>query len=154
LFALNRNPLECWATEHFERPIVAGGLPIGHLLLVHEPTAIRRVLLDNAANYLKDRLQRRVLSAGLDEGLLGAEGAQWRLQRRIIATMVARNTVMDFTPAMMGAADVLIKRWSGVGTTGQSMSRPRCQGSRWMWSNARSSRVGLDPTPKTSVPPW
>ena len=74
LRTLKRNPLECWATEHFERPIVAGGLPIGHALLVHEPTAIRRVLLDNAANYRKDRLQRRVLSAGLNEGLLSAEG--------------------------------------------------------------------------------
>src|SRR5258705_10204605 len=57
---LKRNPLECWAAQHFEQPIVAGGLPVGHVLLVHEPNAIRRVLLDNAANYRKDRLQRRV----------------------------------------------------------------------------------------------
>ena len=81
LRALKRNPLECWAAPHFERPIVAGGLPIGHVLLVHEPGAIRHVLLDNAANYRKDRLQRRVLSAGLNDGLLSAEGEQWRLQR-------------------------------------------------------------------------
>ena len=50
LRTLKRNPLECWAMQHFERPIVAGGLPIGHVLLVHEPGAIRHVLLDNAAN--------------------------------------------------------------------------------------------------------
>jgi len=112
---LKRNPLECWAAQHFEQPIVAGGLPVGHALLVHEPTAIRHVLLDNAANYRKDRLQRRVLSAGLNEGLLSAEGEQWRLQRRVIAPILARKTVMDFTPAMMGAADVLIKRWSRLG---------------------------------------
>jgi cytochrome P450 len=112
---LKRNPLECWAAQHFEQPIVSGGLPVGHALLVHEPNAIRRVLLDNAANYRKDRLQRRVLSAGLNEGLLSAEGEQWRLQRRVIAPIFARKTVMDFTPAMMGAADVLIKRWSGLG---------------------------------------
>jgi hypothetical protein len=42
--------LECWAAQHFEQAIVAGGLPVGHVLLVHEPAAIRRVLLDNAAN--------------------------------------------------------------------------------------------------------
>jgi hypothetical protein len=60
---LKRNPLECWVTEHFEQPIVAGGLPVGHALLVHEPNAIRRVVLDNAANCRKDCLQRRVLSA-------------------------------------------------------------------------------------------
>ncbi len=112
---LKRNPLECWATEHFEQPIVAGGLPVGHALLVHELNAIRRVLLDNAANYRKDRLQRRVLSAGLNEGLLSAEGEQWRLQRRVLAPMFARKTVMDFTPAMMGAAEDMIGRWSGLG---------------------------------------
>lgn len=112
---LRRNPLECWAAAHFERPIVAGGLPIGHVLLVHEPGAIRRVLLDNAANYRKDRLQRRVLSAGLNDGLLSAEGEQWRLQRRVIAPIFARRAVMDFTPPMLAAAEALSGRWSGLG---------------------------------------
>src|SRR5580704_16556143 len=112
---LKRNPLECWAAPHFERPIVSGGLPIGHVLLVHEPGAIRHVLLDNAANYRKDRLQRRVLSAGLNDGLLSAEGEQWRLQRRVLAPMFARTTVMDFAPAMLAAAEALIDRWSALG---------------------------------------
>ncbi|MGZ3351390.1 MAG: cytochrome P450 [Xanthobacteraceae bacterium] len=115
LRTLKRNPLECWAAAHFEQPIVAGGLPIGHVLLVHEPGAIRRVLLDNAANYRKDSLQRRVLSAGLSDGLLSAEGEQWRLQRRVLAPMFARRTVMDFAPAMMAAVDDLIDRWSALG---------------------------------------
>jgi cytochrome P450 len=112
---LKRNPLECWAASHFEQPIVSGGLPIGHVLMVHEPRAIRRVLLDNAANYRKDRLQRRVLSAGLNDGLLSAEGEQWRLQRRIIAPMFARRTVMDFATTMMASAETLIDRWSALG---------------------------------------
>jgi cytochrome P450 len=115
LRTLKRNPLECWATQHFEEPIVAGGLPIGHALLVHEPGAIRHILLDNATNYRKDHLQRRVLSAGLSEGLLSAEGEQWRLQRRVLAPMFARKTVMDFRSAMMAAAVLLISRWSGLG---------------------------------------
>src|ERR1700683_3992687 len=82
---LKRNPLECWTQEHFEKPIVAGGLPFKHVLLVHEPRAIRRVLLDNAANYQKDSIQRRVLSAGLGDGLLSAESERWRTQRRTVA---------------------------------------------------------------------
>ena len=118
LRTLKRNPLECWATQHFEQPIVSGGLPIGHVLLVHEPGAVRHVLLDNAANYRKDRFQRRVLSAGLNDGLLSAEGERWRQQRRVIAPMFARRTVMDFTPAMMAAAQALIDRWSALGDRG------------------------------------
>lgn len=108
---LRRNPLECWAKDHFEKPIVVGGLPIGHVVLVNEPHAIRHVLLENACNYRKDSLQRRVLSAGLGDGLLSAEGEQWRAQRRILAPVFARKTIMDFAPAMMDAANALVERW-------------------------------------------
>ena len=27
---LKRNPLECWTREHFEKPVVVGGLPFKH----------------------------------------------------------------------------------------------------------------------------
>jgi cytochrome P450 len=111
LSTLKRNPLECWAQDHFEKPIVAGGLPFKHVLLVHEPRAIRHVLLDNAANYQKDSIQRRVLSAGLGDGLLSAENERWRTQRRTVAPLFARKTIMDFAPAMMAAADALTERW-------------------------------------------
>ena len=115
LRTLKRNPLECWARQHFEQSIVSGGLPIGHVLLVHEPRSIRHVLLDNAANYRKDRFQRRVLSAGLNDGLLSAEGEQWRIQRKMLAPMFARRTVFEFWPAMAAAADDLVERWAGLG---------------------------------------
>src|SRR6202047_1751050 len=108
---LKRNPLECWAQEHFEKPIVVGGLPFKHVLLVHEPRAIRHVLLDNAVNYEKDSIQRRVLSAGLGDGLLSVENEQWRTQRRILAPVFARKTILDFAPAMMDAANALTARW-------------------------------------------
>ena len=113
---LKRNTLECFAQEHFEKPIVVTGLPHRRLpfkrvLLVHEPTAIRRVLLDNAGNYQKDAIQRRVLSSGLGDGLLSAEGEQWRIQRRTFAPVFARKTIMDFAPAMMAAAESLTQRW-------------------------------------------
>ena len=110
---LRRNPLECWAKDHFEKPIVVGGLPIGHVLVVNDPSAIRRVLLENAGNYRKDSLQRRVLSAGLGDGLLSAEGKQWRTQRRILAPVFARKTIASFAPAMADAAAALVERWSG-----------------------------------------
>jgi cytochrome P450 len=113
---LKRNSLECFAQEHFEKPVVVTGLPHKRLpfmrvLLVHEPDAIRRVLLDNAGNYQKDPIQRRVLSAGLGDGLLSAENEQWRTQRRTVAPVFARKTIMDFAPAMMAAADTLTARW-------------------------------------------
>lgn len=109
--ALRRNPLECWTQQHFEKPIVVGGLPFKHVMLVNDPRAIRRILLDNAANYRKDSIQQRVLSAGLGDGLLSAEDERWRVQRRTVAPVFAPKTIMGFTAAMMAAAEALAERW-------------------------------------------
>lgn len=115
LTTLKRNPLECWSEEHFTKPIAKVRIPIGQVLLVHEPSAIRHVLLDNAGNYRKDPIQRRVLSAGLGDGLLSAEGEQWQMQRRTLAPLFARKTVTGFTTAMKSAADQFTERWRTLG---------------------------------------
>src|SRR5262245_2728301 len=87
LQALRSNPLETWTHEHFEKPIVTSGLAFARVVVVNDPSAIRRVLLENTANYRKDTLTLRILSAGLTNGLLTAEGEQWRVQRRTLAPM-------------------------------------------------------------------
>lgn len=112
LRVLARNPLEAWTAAHFEEPIVVGGLPVAPVAVVSDPSAVRRVLLENAGNYEKDWLQRRVLSHGLTDGLLTAEGQQWRTQRRALAPLFARKTVQNFAHAMAGAADDMIARLS------------------------------------------
>lgn len=110
LRVLADNPLEAWTTAHFEQPIVISGLSIGRVAVVSEPAAIRRVLFDNCENYQKDWLQRRVLSAGLIGGLLTAEGQNWRTQRRALAPLFARKAVMNFSTAMLDAANGLAER--------------------------------------------
>jgi cytochrome P450 len=110
LRVLANNPLEAWTKAHFEKPIVMGGLSIGRVALVSDPAAIRRVLMDNNQNYHKDWLQQRVLSAGLTNGLLTAEGQQWRTQRRALAPLFARRTVLSFSAAMIDAAAALVER--------------------------------------------
>ena len=110
LRVLTNNPLEAWTKAHFEEPIVMGGLSIGRVAVVSDPAAIRRVLMDNCNNYQKDWLQRRVLSTGLIDGLLTAEGHQWRTQRRALAPLFARKTVLSFSAAMLDAAHAMVGR--------------------------------------------
>ena len=107
LRVLASNPIEAWTEAHFEQPVVAGGLPFTRAVVVSEPSAIRRVLLDNARNYEKDALQRRILSAGLANGLLSAEGARWRLQRRALAPLFSRRNIMSFAGAVAAEAEEL-----------------------------------------------
>jgi cytochrome P450 len=111
LATLKQNPLECWSQEFFEEPIASVRLPFLQALLVHDPAAIRRVLVDNASNYRKDPIQRRILASGLGDGLLSAEGARWETQRRTLAPLFARRGVASFTQAMLEAAENLGASW-------------------------------------------
>ncbi|MGH6726039.1 MAG: cytochrome P450 [Pseudolabrys sp.] len=110
LRVLTSNPLEAWTKAHFEQPIVMGGLSVGRVAVISDPAAIRHVLMDNCNNYQKDWLQRRVLSAGLTNGLLTAEGQQWRMQRRTFAPLFARKSVLGFSAAMLDAAQIMVER--------------------------------------------
>ena len=98
------NPLEAWTQAHFERPFVITRLLGTKAIAVNEPSAIRHILRDNAGNYRKDWPQQRVLSNGLKGGMLAAEDNQWRAQRRSLAPVFARKTVMGFAAAMQVAA--------------------------------------------------
>jgi cytochrome P450 len=111
LRVLRRNPIETWTKAHFEWPILVGPTVLGTIAVVNDPAAIRRVLVDNAANYRKDALQKRVLGPGLSEGLLEAEGGDWRVQRRTLAPLFTPKTISSFARATAAAAEDLIARW-------------------------------------------
>jgi cytochrome P450 len=104
------NPLEAWTEAHFNEPIVMGGLPFMRVAVVSDPAAIRHVLLDNSDNYRKDWLQRRILSAGLSDGLLTADHWRWRAQRRMLAPLFTPKTVRSFSAAMVASAQALVER--------------------------------------------
>ena len=115
LTTLARNPIECWSAEFFQEPIAKVGLPFVEAVLVHEPAAIKRVLLDNAGNYRKDPIQRRILSNGLEDGLLSVEGPRWEVQRRTLAPLFAKRTVNSFAQSMLVAANALAAKWQRLG---------------------------------------
>ncbi len=106
------NPLETWTIDHFERPILAARGVLGRVTVLNDPAAIKHVLVENAVNYRKDDLQRRVLAPGLGDGLLTAEGDVWRSQRRALAPLFSPRTVAAFAPAMDEAAARLVRRWA------------------------------------------
>ena len=65
---------------------------------VHDPEAIQRVFLDNAANYRRSRLVYRMLHPVIGDGLFTAEGEAWKSQRRLMMPVFARHAVDAFTP--------------------------------------------------------
>ena len=114
LHGLWTNPLATFTRRAFEEPVVLSKSLLGELAIVSDPAAIRHVLVDNAANYRKDELQRRVLQAS-DEGgnsLLTAEDDDWRQQRRALAALFTPRAVAEFRPAMEQSARWIVERWA------------------------------------------
>ena len=90
LAALAKNPISAWDRSYFEQPIVVRNALSNRIIMVSDPEAVRRVLLDNADNYHKDPIQRRMLAPGpiAGESLFLAEDEAWRKQRRALAGLV------------------------------------------------------------------
>jgi cytochrome P450 len=112
LLALRRNPIEVWWEGDFERPLSIGRTIFGMRGAAHDPAAVRRIFLDNAANYRKDDLQLRILRPGLGNGLLTAEGEDWRIQRRALAPLFSPRQVADFASAVHKVGRAGIERMS------------------------------------------
>jgi len=107
---LRRNPIEIWTKAHYERPVMVGRTVFGHRAVVSDPQGVRRVLLDQVANYRKDDLQLRILRPGLGNGLLTADGEDWRAQRRSLAPLFTPRQVSAFAEAMAAATRAGVER--------------------------------------------
>lgn len=83
--------------------------------IVSEPEAVKRVLLDNVANYPKGVQQQRRLKPALGDALLTAEGESWRWQRRTTAPAFQHKRIVGFAPAMVEAAAEMVARWEAQG---------------------------------------
>ena len=93
-----------WSSHAFETWHIRRNI-LGHPVhVVLKPEWVQRILLDNAANYRKPRLVKRILGPTIGEGLLTADGELWRTQRKIVAA--------SFTPP---AVDALVPVFATVG---------------------------------------
>ncbi len=110
LMGLRKNPVATWSRVHYELPVVQGPGILGYLTVLNAPEGVRRLFLDNAANYPKDDLQQRILSPGLGDGLLTAEGDAWRQQRRTLAPLFTPRKIASFTGQMQEGSDRLVAR--------------------------------------------
>ena len=98
--------------EHaFEREVFERRILWQRYLVVNAPAGVQRVLLDNAGNYVKSRIARRLLEPGLGRGLLTSEGEDWRRQRRIMAPAFDHRSLLAYAPMMAEATTALAERW-------------------------------------------
>jgi cytochrome P450 len=116
--ALRKNAITAWRAAAFEEPYIAGRNAVGGFVMLNDPDLIRHVFIDNAANYPKDILQLEKLTPAVGHGLLTADGADWRLQRRTVAPLFQPSAVASYLGAMTAAVDEMLVRWEGHASSG------------------------------------
>ena len=72
------------------------------------------MLLDNAANYIKSELTRRLLEPGLGRGLLTSEGETWRRHRRIMAPAFDARSIVNYAPIITEVTTGLLAQWDAL----------------------------------------
>jgi cytochrome P450 len=85
---------------------------LGHTVhVVLKPEWVQRVLLDNAGNYEKPRLVKRILSPTIGRGLLTSERELWRAQRKIVAASFTPPAVDALMPLFGQVGEAMARSW-------------------------------------------
>jgi cytochrome P450 len=114
LSTVRRNFIEALDESMYRAPIIRQGTAISRSFIVNHPAGIRRVLLENAANYPKARVEHRILGPAMGKGLILSEGETWRAHRRIMAPAFDYRTIERYAPVMVDAARKLANRWAAL----------------------------------------
>ena len=114
LRAMRDNADTAYPPERFSADIITQRVLWRCLFVINEPNAIRHVMLDNAANYTKTEVSRRILEPGLGRGLLTSEGDTWRQHRRIMAPAFDPRSVAGYAPVMTDVTQELLAKWDAM----------------------------------------
>ena len=102
-FIARRNVLEIIPSYAYRQPIVSGEILVRWHMLA-DPAGMKRVMLDNLANYPKSEIMRRMLRPAIGESLFNADGADWKWQRQAVAPVFTHRNVVALAPAMSATA--------------------------------------------------
>ncbi len=106
-----RNPLRAIPEAVYDEPVVTYGKKRTLVAWVTNPALVENILVKNADQFPKTRLDRRVLRPIVGEGLLTAQGDSWRWQRKIASPPFRHAELLTYVPAMVDAANRCAEQW-------------------------------------------
>lgn len=107
-----RNPLELWGVPSYTLPWIETRFFGRTTVIVNDPDLIRHVLVDNAGNYVMDKVRQLVLRPILRDGLLTAEGGVWRRSRRAMAPVFTPRHARGFARQMLEKSEEFAARYA------------------------------------------
>jgi cytochrome P450 len=83
----------------------------GRALVVSDPVGVKRILLDNVANYPKTPEDTPFLSAAFGDGLLTLDGEKWRAHRRLMSPPFDHRSIVSYAQGMVEATQGFLAEW-------------------------------------------
>lgn len=106
-----QNPLATIPPAAYREPAAVLDLKRFRVFWLSDPEALERILVGDAANFRKTDLESRLFDPVIGKGVLTAEGADWRWQRRVLAPLFRPGEVLSYVPEMAAAASQQIDLW-------------------------------------------
>ncbi|MEM6493627.1 MAG: cytochrome P450 [Pseudomonadota bacterium] len=103
-FRVIRNPVEVWSDQMYRERFFDGSLLSQRIVHTSDPQTFQDALLTHQSAFTKSDIQQRLLSAATGNGLLTAEGHDWKTQRKAAAPAFRHDRLYALLPDMNQAA--------------------------------------------------
>lgn len=116
--------------------------------IFRHPDQIKRIFVDNAANYSKRTRGYRKAKLVLGEGLVTSEGELWQRQRRIAQPAFHRQRIAGFAEVMVAATEEMLDGWMPGGQGPESEQDVFLEMMRVTLRIAVQTLFGIEPSPR------
>ncbi|NNC73297.1 MAG: cytochrome P450 [Sphingomonadaceae bacterium] len=106
-----RNAVYGWSQQAFEKTHIRRQVFGWTVHIPLHPDSIQRVMLDNAANYAKPAIVKKLIAPMIGRGLLSTDGEDWRKQRKVVAATFTPPAVDALIPVFRKAAEDKARGW-------------------------------------------
>jgi cytochrome P450 len=108
---LLHNPLRILPAAAYEERMVWAERAGRPTCWISDPELIKAVLLDKRDVFARTPVTQRILGPLLGNGVLTADGADWKWQRQTAAPVFRHHDLLSFVPIIAEAAERLLAEW-------------------------------------------
>ena len=113
LFDLTRDPFEFYKqlADEYDGDITQYRIASDEAYLLTHPDHIEQVLVTDAPRFVKGDMVQQQAGSAFGEGMLLAEGDDWRRQRTTAQPAFYRERIESYAPTMVSHTEAVVEKW-------------------------------------------